>query len=259
MRKHPLAQMLAIGFVASIVGVVAVLLLDWFPPQASTTADDVDTLYDVLLIVSVPIFVLVMTVAIYSVVKFRARPGDKGDGAPIHGNTLLEVVWVTIPTIMVSALAVYGAIVLEEIERPAANAMEVEVTGQQFAWSFEYPNAPGGKPVQSEELVLPLGQQVHFQIKALDVLHSFWVPAFRLKSDAVPGITTEYRVTPTKEGRFDVVCAELCGLGHTTMRQVATVLPPTEFEGWLAEQAKGSGPAADDTMPASATEEEEAE
>ena len=257
--KHPIIQMLLIGVVASAAGVALALAIDWFPIAASTAAAPIDELYDVLLIVSVPVFVLVMTVALYSVWRFRAKPGDQSDGAPIHGNTLLEVVWVTIPTIMVSALAVYGAIVLEEIERPAANAMEVEVTGQQFAWSFEYPDTPSGEPVQSNELVLPLGQQVHFQIKALDVLHSFWVPAFRLKSDAVPGITTEYRVTPTKEGRFDVVCAELCGLGHTTMRQVATVLPPAEFEGWLAEQAKQSEPAADDTMPASATEEEEAQ
>ena len=98
MRKHPLAQMLAIGLVASIVGIAIALAIDWFPtPRPRTKAHEIDTLYDVLLIVSVPVFVLVMTVAIYSVFRFRARPGDMSDGEPIHGNTRLEVVWVTVP------------------------------------------------------------------------------------------------------------------------------------------------------------------
>ncbi len=236
MRKHPLAQMLGIGVIASIVGVIAVLLLDWFPPQASTAADGVDTLYDVLLIVSVPIFVLVMTVAIYSVVKFRARPGDQGDGAPIHGNTLLEVIWVTVPFLLVSALAVYGWIVLDDQEEPLPNTMVVNVTGQQFAWSFQYPGEAGAAPVTSNDLILPVGQPVDFKIQALDVIHSFWVPAFRLKSDAVPGVETEYRVTPSAEGNYDVVCAELCGLGHSTMRQTVRIVPPEEFDTWLSEE-----------------------
>ena len=259
MRRHPLAQMFLIGLVASVVGVAAVLLLDWFPPQASTTASDVDTLYDVLLIVSVPIFVLVMTVAIYSVVKFRARPGDKGDGAPIHGNTLLEVVWVTIPFLLVSALAVYGWVVLDDQEEPQPNAMIVNVTGQQFSWSFQYPGEAGAAPVTSNELILPVGQPVDFKIQALDVIHSFWVPAFRLKSDAVPGIETEFRVTPSAEGNYDVVCAELCGLGHSTMRQTVRIVPPEEFETWISEeqaaaeeeqsQESGAPPGEDATTP----------
>jgi len=236
MRKHPLVQMLVIGVVASIVGLIPLLLLDWFPVQASTAAPAIDTLYDVLLIASWPIFVLVMTVAIYSVVKFRARPGDKGDGAPIHGNTMLEIVWVTIPFLLVSGLAIYAWIVLDDIEQPRAETMIVEVTGQQFAWSFEYPQPAGAEPVQSNELVLPVGRPVQFKIEALDVIHSFWIPAFRLKSDAVPGIETSYRVTPSREGRYDAVCAELCGLGHSTMRQTVSVIPETEFATWLEER-----------------------
>jgi cytochrome c oxidase subunit II len=105
-EKHPIGRMIGIGLVASVIGIVIVLWMDWFPTPAAESASDIDTLYDVLLIASVPIFVLVMSVALYSVYKFRARPGDMRDGAPIHGNTRLEIIWVTIPFIMVSALAI---------------------------------------------------------------------------------------------------------------------------------------------------------
>jgi cytochrome c oxidase subunit 2 len=248
MRNRPLLQLAVIGVVAAIVGTGLALLVDWFPTQGSEEASQIDTLYDVLLAVSMPIFVLVMTVAIYSVVKFRARPGDTGDGPPIHGNTKLEIIWVTIPFLLVTSLAVYGWIVLEDIEEPSSDALVVEVTGEQFTWSFAYPDEGGGEPVRSNELMLPLDRQVDFKINTEDVIHSFWVPAFRLKSDTVPGITTEIRVTPSEEGTYDVVCAELCGIGHSTMRQSVTVLPAEEFDGWLADEqralaAEGGGEA----------------
>jgi cytochrome c oxidase subunit 2 len=234
-QKHPLARMLLIGLIASAVGVFICLQIDWFPSQGSTQAEKIDTLYDVLLIVSVPIFVLVMTVAIYSVFAFRAKPGDKGDGAHIHGNTRLEVVWVTIPFMIVTALAVYGWIVLDDIEAKKSNELVVNVTGQQFTWSFEYPE----EHVKSSELVLPVDRPVHFQIHALDVLHSFWVPAFRMKQDAVPGIETQTRVTPDREGTYEVVCAELCGIGHSTMRQEVRVVPEAEWEAWVKDRREG--------------------
>jgi cytochrome c oxidase subunit 2 len=234
-QKHPLARMLLIGLVASVIGVLICLQIDWFPTAGSTQADQIDTLYDVLLIVSVPIFVLVMTVAIYCVIAFRAKPGDRGDGAHIHGNTKLEVVWVTIPFIIVTALAIYGWVVLDDIEAKQDNELVVNVTGQQFAWSFDYPE----EKVKSNELVLPVDRPVHFKIHALDVLHSFWVPAFRMKQDAVPGIETNTRVTPSEEGSYPLVCAELCGIGHATMRQQVRVVPEDEWEAWVAERREG--------------------
>ena len=227
--------MLAIGVIASVIGVLICLQIDWFPTQGSTQADKIDTLYDILLIVSVPIFVLVMTVAIYCVIAFRAKPGEKGDGAHIHGNTKLEVVWVTIPFLIVSALAIYGWIVLDDIEAKQPNELVVNVTGEQFAWSFDYP----AENVKSNELVLPVDRPVHFQIHAKDVLHSFWVPAFRMKQDAVPGIETNTRVTPDAEGTYPLVCAELCGIGHATMRQQVRVVPVAEWEDWVAERRSG--------------------
>jgi cytochrome c oxidase subunit II len=224
--------MITIGVLAAVVGTAIVLLMDWFPEDASGAADDVDTLYDILLIFSVPIFVLVMTIAIYSVIKFRARPGDMGDGAPIHGNTRLEVFWVTVPFLIVSGLAAYGWFVLDDIEAKQPNEMVVNVTGRQFTWSFEYPE----QKVSSSDLLLPKDRPVEFRIRSKDVIHSFWVPEFRLKSDAVPGLTTTIRLTPNKVGQWQVVCAELCGLGHSTMRQHVRVLEESEFDSWAERQ-----------------------
>jgi cytochrome c oxidase subunit 2 len=236
-EKHPVAKMIGIGMLASLVGIAITLLIDWFPQDASGAADKIDTLYDVLLICSVPVFVLVMTIAIYSVVRFRAKPGDLGDGAPIHGNTRLEVIWVTIPFLMVTALAIYGWIVLDDLEAKQRNEMVVNVTGRQFTWTFEYPS----EKVNTTELVLPVDQPIEFKINTKDVIHSFWVPQFRLKSDAVPGLTTRIRVTPDRVGRYEVVCAELCGIGHSTMRQFVRVLPAGDFRSWLSDQKKAAG------------------
>src|SRR5215211_245756 len=195
-ERHPVARMIGLGIVASLVGIAIALAIPWFPVSAAKSADEIDTVYDVLLICSVPIFVLVMTVAIYSVWRFRARPGDMRDGAPIHGNTRLEIIWVTIPFLMVSALAVYGWVVLDDLEAKQPNELTVNVTGQQFNWSFGYP----GEKVRANTLVLPVDRPVHFRINTKDVIHSFWVPEFRLKSDAVPGLTTKIRLTPNRIG-----------------------------------------------------------
>jgi cytochrome c oxidase subunit II len=234
-EQHPIARMLAIGVVASVIGVAICLLIDWFPVDASGAAGQIDTVYDVLLICSVPVFVLVMTVAIYSVVRFRAKPGDMRDGPPIHGNTRLEVVWVAIPFIMVTALAAYAWIVLDDIEAKQPDEMVVRVTGQQFTWTFGYP-----EKVTSRTLVLPEGRSIDFRIHSKDVAHSFWVPEFRLKSDAVPGLTTKIRLTPDRVGRYQVVCAELCGIGHAAMRQNVRVVPEDEFDSWLEDQQQAA-------------------
>jgi len=238
MHRHPLVQMLAIGAVASAIGVAIVLQLDWFPPQASREAADIDRLYDVSMVLSVPIFVLVMTVALYSVWRFRARPGDHGDGAPIHGSTRLEAIWVTIPFLIVCALGAYSWIVLDDIEAKKPAEMVVNVTGQQFAWTFDYPQPAGGDAIESDQLFLPRDRRVVFKIRSKDVIHSFWVPAFRVKMDAVPGLVTTIRTTPERPGVYSIVCAELCGLGHTTMRQAAHVVSGTEFSAWLAERKR---------------------
>ena len=233
LRRRPLLGVAILSLTATAIGIAVVLTIDWFPAQADTAAPKIDTLYDVLLIASVPIFVLVMSVAIYSVLAFRVRPGDMSDGAPIHGNTRLEVVWVTIPFVLVSALAIYGWVVLDDIEAKQKDTMVVNVTARQFAWSFDY---PGEGKIKSNQLVLPKDRPVEFRVKTKDVLHSFWVPEFRLKTDTVPGLTTKVRLTPDRIGNYDVVCAELCGIGHSTMRQAVRVVPPAEFDRWVEER-----------------------
>ena len=119
--------------------------------------------------------------------------------------------------------------------------MVVTVTGQQFAWSYEYPQAKGEKPVKSTTLYLPKDRPVRFSVKARDVLHDFWVPAFRMKIDAVPGLTTHYRITPSRLGTYPVVCAELCGLGHSVMRSTTKVVTPAAFDAWLTKQKAPAG------------------
>ena len=243
MPSHPIVRMFAYGTIASAIGVAIVLAMDWFPDADTTDAHKIDRLYDVLMVVSVPIFVLVMSVAIYSVIRFRARPGDTGDGAPIHGNARLEVIWVLVPFAIVTALAVYAWVVLDDIEAEKPGELRVHVFGQQFAWTYEY-RGKDGKPVRSNELYLPVNKPVRFDISTRDVIHSFWIPNFRLKSDAVPGITTKWRATPNKIGRSAVVCAELCGAGHSAMRATANVVSQADFDRWLAKAGGGPPPTA---------------
>jgi cytochrome c oxidase subunit 2 len=179
------------------------------------------------------------------------RPGEElKDGPPIHGNTRVEIIWTAIPAILMVGLSAYAYSVLHDVEKAQAKELHVTVTGQQFAWSFSYPNVGGGKPVNSTQLYLPKDRPVRFDIKAKDVIHSFFVPAFRIKQDAVPGITTHTRATPDKDGTYPLICAELCGLGHAVMRQNVHVVEKAAFDKWVAAQRAPAAPAG--TPPAQA-------
>jgi cytochrome c oxidase subunit 2 len=175
-----------------------------------------------------------------------------GDGAPIHGSTRLEIVWVLVPFVIVSILAGYAWVVLDDVEAKKPNELHVKVIGQQFAWHFQYPQYGN---VQSDELYLPLDRPVAFDVTTKDVLHSFWIPSMRLKTDAVPGLTTHIRLTPSRIGNYDVVCAELCGLGHSTMRQTSHVIESQAFTDWVSKQkpAPDSGGGAGGTKGSSAS------
>jgi cytochrome c oxidase subunit II len=228
-----IGQMVAVGLVASAAGIGLSFAINWFPVAASTQAGPIDTLWHVLLVVSVPIFVLVTTIVGFAMWKFRMRPGEEElDGPNIHGNTKLEVIWTAIPAIILVGLCGYAYAVLTDIESAQASEMKVRVVGEQFAWTFYYPDETG-KEVASNQLYLPVNRSVEFTIQSKDVLHDFWVPAFRVKKDAVPGIDTDYRVQPTKIGTFPVVCAELCGLGHSVMRSTVHVVSNQDFEAFM--------------------------
>ena len=248
-RKRTVQQMVVVGVIATAIGIAIGLTIHWFPPADSTQADKIDTLWDVLIIATVPVFVLVTVIVCFAVIEFRMRPGEENlDGPPIHGNTRLEVIWTAIPAILIVGLVTYAYVVMRDIEEaPAAgNERVVTVTGQQFAWSFAYNE--GGKRFTTAQLYLPAGKSVKFDVQSKDVIHDFWVPDFRMKIDAVPGITTHYRVTPKNPaaiGDHAIVCAELCGLGHAFMRQTAHILAPAAFDKWVqkmtAKPAAGGG------------------
>jgi cytochrome c oxidase subunit 2 len=224
--------------ITAVVGII-VWQVPWEPEQASTAAGPIDTLYDVLAIVSAFVLALVTSILLVSVIHFRKRsPDDLRDGEPIHGNTRLEVVWTTIPALLMVGAAVYSGLVLANIEETKANTSTVNVTGEQFAWTFEYQE--GG--LRAGELHLVEDRPYLFKIDAKDVIHSFWVPQFRMKRDAVPGLTTEVRVTPTRRGRYTLACTELCGLGHATMRAPVVVEDQASFDRWAERVKAGQEP-----------------
>jgi cytochrome c oxidase subunit 2 len=237
--RRTIGQMVGVGLIASALGIALGLAIDWFPASGSKQAHTIDTFWDVLIICSVPVFVMVATIVLFAARDFRMRPGQENlDGPPIHGNTKLEVVWTAIPAIMLVALCTYAYLVLHDIEKAPANAAnerQITVTGQQFTWTFSYNE--GGKKFNSAQLYVPIGESVKFNVQTKDVLHDFWVPAWRMKIDAVPGMQTHYRVTPTKltdpANGYPVVCAELCGLGHAFMRQTAHVMSKRDFDAWV--------------------------
>jgi cytochrome c oxidase subunit II len=227
------------GVVATAIGIVLSFVIHWFPPVASKQAKNTDALYHVLVIASIPIFVLVATMILYCVWKFRMRPGQElMDGPPIHGNTRLEVFWTALPAALVLSLVSYSFVVLHENEkRSPGHEIQVGVTGQQFFWSYEYPSSvTGGAPLKSYQLYIPDGESTDFDIHSKDVIHGFWIPAFRVQEDAVPGITTHLLVTPIKLGTYPVVCNLLCGVGHSLMRSAVHVVTPEAFQAWIKSQ-----------------------
>ena len=230
--RLPIVKMMA-ATVALAAAISAVMLsVNWNGQEASTAAPQIDDLLNVMIVLSSVVFALVVVMLAYALWKFKAKPGDESDGEPIHGNTRLEVAWTLIPTIIVLFAGGYSWKVLHDIEKTTKNPLTVDVFSQQYAWSFGY---PGKGNVWSEgELHVPVNRQVHFKMHSQDVIHSFWVPEWRIKKDNVPGITTTAIVTPDKIGTYQVVCTELCGYGHASMRAKVVVESPKKFQEWVA-------------------------
>jgi cytochrome c oxidase subunit 2 len=175
---------------------------------------------------------------VYSVVVFRRKPGETGDGDHFEGHTGLEVVWTIVPLGIVLYFSFIGAQALAETMRSDPQAMEVKVTAFQWGWRYEYP-AYG---VTSTTLNIPINRQVLLKLTSTDVIHSFWVPEFRVKQDALPGedMIKELRITPTQLGEFKVRCAELCGAAHAYMEGPVVVMEQAAFDAWIAEQSRVS-------------------
>jgi cytochrome c oxidase subunit 2 len=238
-RKRSIIQMVLVGVAVGGALALVAIFIPWLPSADSSQAHKVDDLYWFVTIICMAIFALVAGVSVYAVWKFRVAPDDLEDGSPIHGHTGLEVVWTAVPAALVTAISIYSGVVLTQIERIPKEHRVIQVTAQQFAWSFTYPETK----VTSGQLALPLNQPVELKLTAKDVIHSFWVPQWRMKKDAVPGIETNVIVTPTKLGTFTVICTELCGLGHAAMRAQALVLTQAGFESWLNKEKQAAAAA----------------
>jgi len=242
MSRATFLKLAGVAAVMTFVISIVMVNIDWLGLDGSTEKGPIITLLNVTIVLSALVFSIVLTMMVYAIWKYRAKPGDESDGAPIHGNTRLEIIWTAIPLLTVIGLGVYSTIVLNDIEAEAANQMEVDVTAQQFEWRFDYPD----QGVASNELHVPVGTQLELHLNALDVVHSFWVPEWGIKRDLVPGsdlpggdeIDNVVRVTPDVEGRYSVVCTELCGWGHPTMRAAAVVESQRDFDAWAADQTK---------------------
>lgn len=233
MRKGSIVQLAALGAVLGACAGAVAYFVPWLPTSAAAERGRIDFAFWFVTVICIVIFAVVGSVLIYSIVHFRVRPDDDTDGPPIHGHTGVEVVWTAVPAVLVTAISIVSGVVLHQNGRVPANHLTVEVTAQQFAWSFKYPDA---SDLTTGQLRLPIGKAVELKITSIDVIHSFWVPEFGQKQDAVPGSINKIVITPNRLGTYPVVCTELCGLGHSVMRTSAIVMPQKGFDAWLKGQ-----------------------
>jgi cytochrome c oxidase subunit 2 len=202
--------------------------LPLFPEQASTFAERVDALYYYLLSVSGFFVLLIFALIFYFAVKYRRR-SEGEQTRPVLGSVPLEVAWIVIPFILVMIMFVWGASLYFTAFSPPANAMEIFIVGKQWMWKVQHPE--GRREI--DELHVPIGYPVKLTITSQDVIHSFYVPAFRIKMDAVPGRYTSAWFQANKTGTFHLFCAEYCGTEHARMGGRVVVMKPSEYEQWL--------------------------
>jgi cytochrome c oxidase subunit II len=252
-RAGSLIRVLLVALLLAAAATAVAIFVPWLPDNASKEGARIDFVFWFVTAICIAIFSVVASLSVYSLIKFRAKPDDDSDGPPVHGHTGIEITWTVIPFILVLAMIIVSSVALAQNDRDPSGSMRVEILGQQFAWIVAYPppgaaedmdgfvcfNRGEANAIEFEErckrspnLVLPLDRPVRLHLTARDVIHSFWVPEFRQKQDAVPGLKTEITVTPTKTGNFPFICTELCGLGHALMRTRAIVMPESEFQAW---------------------------
>jgi cytochrome c oxidase subunit 2 len=211
--------------------VLVAIFIDWVPVVGARQAERVDTLFLFVGIASIAIFTLVAVVVVYCAWRFRVPESDDRDGPPIHGNTKLEIVWTIVPAVLLGVMAVWAYLVLSDNEALASDRLVIDVTAQQFAWEFTNPEAG----VASGDMRVPVDRQVELEMRSRDVIHDFYVKEFRVKQDVVPGITTRLVFNPNRVGTFQVICAELCGVGHGVMRARVIVMAPDDYQAWVTQ------------------------
>ena len=211
----------------------------WLPESVTTTAPAIDRLFYLVLGITGAIFVLVQGTLLVFLVRYRRREGRRA--GYIHGNHLVEIIWTVIPAGILIFLATYSQRVWSQVRgSPPPPDLQVEVTAEQFAWNIRYAGSDGRFNTADDittinQLHLPVHETVLITLKSKDVIHSFFVPQFRMKLDAVPGITGHLWLSATKTGHYEIACAELCGLGHYRMRGFLVIEPAEVFNTWLAQ------------------------
>lgn len=262
MHRGAVVRLVVLGVVLGLGATAVAIFIPWLPDSASDQAEEIDFVFWFVTGICIAVFAVVASIAVYSVLKFRAPPDDDSDGLPIHGHTGIEIVWTVVPFLLVTAMGIVSAVALARNEKVPDDAMVVNVVARQFAWQFLYPPEDAPDPgndelechsealrsrcLSSGDLHLPLNVPVHLRMRADDVIHSFWVPEFRQKQDLLPAEVTTLMITPTKIGEYEVLCTELCGLGHSVMRTAAIVTSRAEFDRWKQEagrQTSGGGDA----------------
>lgn len=200
-----------------------------FPERASTMAYRVDALYFFLLGISVFFAVLIAGLIVYFAVRFHRR-SPEGVGARIHGGMLLEVTWTVIPLLIAMTIFVWGASVYVAIAHAPDETLNIYVVGKQWMWKFQH--LDGQREI--DELHVPVGRPIKLITTSEDVIHDFFVPAFRVKADVIPGRYVSIWFQPTKPGRYQIFCAEYCGTRHSGMTGQVIVMEPAEYEAWLS-------------------------
>lgn len=207
-------------------------MLDWLPflpEQASLLSGEVDNIFLTLIGISLFFAILIVTTVIYFAIKYRRR-SDNEQPEEVHGSLLLEMTWTVIPFVIAMSMFAWGASLYYRMNRPPAGAMDFYGVGKQWMWKFQHPT--GQREIN--ELHVPIGRPIRITLASEDVIHSFFVPAFRVKADAVPG---RYRITwfqATKPGRYHLFCTEYCGTRHAGMIGWVTAMEPADYEAWLS-------------------------
>lgn len=204
----------------------------WLPPQSSSGAPSVDTAFYFILYVAAFFFLLIVCLMTFFVVRYRRRP-DVGPAASRSHNTFLEILWSGIPLVLVAIMFSLGFAGYMDLRNPPRDAYEIHVTGQKWSWSFQYPNG-----YEDTNLHVPVDVPVKLVMSSNDVIHSLFIPAFRIKQDLVPGRYTTTWFRATRPGEYDLECAEYCGTSHSDMLAKVIVHPSGAFEPWLQEAEK---------------------
>ena len=206
------------------------------PEQAAKNAHLVDDLYNVVMALSVVGFIGLMGAMTFFIVRYH-KSHNKEESAYIPHNALAETIWTVIPTIIFVGIAIWGLFAYFEMNSVPKNAYKINVTGKQWLWEFTY-QKDGLQFDTTDVMYVPVGKPIVLEMTATDVLHSFFVPSFRIKRDTVPGMVTRVTFTPTKKGDFRIFCAEFCGTSHSRMRGTVRVVSEDRFNKWLDREIK---------------------